>query len=202
MEVNVVENLKYNPALPLYCSWDFGLDATAILWFQVDNKGIIYVIDEYQNSGTSAEGSDIFHYIDIVQSKNYSDAIHFGDPHSGNNRNLAARGASNGSLLIRNGIRFKKFSKVPKILERISAGRNMVKNLRISDTCILFIDCLTTWSMKKQQTGNASSIPEHDIHSHLGDSYSYFCWGYQEKKIQREQAAKKEYGKSLSGVNY
>lgn len=28
MEVNVVENLKYNPALPLYVSWDFGLDAT------------------------------------------------------------------------------------------------------------------------------------------------------------------------------
>lgn len=202
MEVNVVENLKYNPALPLYVSWDFGLDATCMLWFQVDSKGIIYVIDEYQNSGTSAEGSDIFHYIDVIQSKNYQDAIHYGDPHSGNNRNLAARGQSNGSILIRNGIRFKKFKKVPKILERISAGRNMIKNLRISDTCILFIDCLSSWSMKKQQSGNASSVPEHDIHSHLGDSYSYFCYGYQEKKQAQSQTPKKSFNSGVSGVTY
>jgi hypothetical protein len=202
MEVNVVENLKYNPSLPLYCSWDFGLDATAILWFQVDSKGLIYVIDEYQNSGTSAEGSDIFHYIDVIQSKSYQDAIHYGDPHSGNNRNLAARGQSNGSILIRNGIRFKKFKKVPKILERISAGRNMIKNLRISDTCILFIDCLSSWSMKKQQSGNVSSVPEHDIHSHLGDSYSYFCYGYQEKKQEQSQTPKRTFNSGVSGVTY
>lgn len=199
-ETNVVENLEYNRNLPLYCSWDFGLDATAILWFQVDNKGLIYVIDEYQNSGTSAEGADIYHYIDIIQSRPYADAIHFGDPHSGNNRNLAARGQSNGSILIRNGIRFKKFDKVPKILERISAGRNMIKNLRVSDKCILFIDCLSSWSMKTQQSGNASSVPAHDIHSHIGDSYSYFCYGYQEKRKQLESKQKKQYKKGISGL--
>lgn len=209
LETNVVETviengkevsgLKYNSLLPLYISWDFGLDQTALIWFQPDGK-YINIIDEYVNDGTSAEGSDIYHYIDIIDSRNYKDAIHYGDPHSGNNRNLAARGQSNGSILIRNGIRFKKFNKVPKINERISSGRNMMDRIRISDKCILTIDCFSQWQMKKQQSGNASSIPEHDIHSHLGDAYSYFCWGYQENKPTRNNIVKKNYSRSLSGV--
>lgn len=201
-ETNIVENLEYNPNLPLYCSWDFGLDQTAILWIQPDSKNrTINIIDEYVNDGTSTAGSDIYTYIDVVDSKSYQQAIHFGDPHSGNNRNLAARGASNGSILIRNGIRFKKFNKVPKINERISAGRNLIKQLRISDKCILAIDMFTEWSMKKQLTGNSTGqIPEHNIHSHIGDAYSYFCWGYQEKKQQRENTVRKNYNRTLSGV--
>jgi len=201
-EKNIVENLEYNPNLPLYVSWDFGLDQTALIWFQPDRaNNVINIIDEYVNDGSSDAGSDIYTYIDIVDSKPYQQAIHFGDPHSGNNRNLAARGASNGSILTRAGIRFKKFEKVPKINERISAGRNLMSQIRISDKCILTIDMFSSWQMKRQLTGNTNgSIPEHNIHSHLGDSYSYFAYGYQEKKKATNTTEKKQYNKTLSGV--
>lgn len=201
-ETNIIENLEYNPNLPLYISWDFGLDQTALLWFQPDFRNrTINIIDEYVNDGTSAQGSDIYHYIDIVDSKPYQPAVHFGDPHSGNNRNLAARGASNASILTRAGIRFKRFNKVPKINERIAAGRNLMKQIRVSDKCILTIDMFSAWQMKRQLTGNTNgSVPEHNIHSHLGDSYSYFCYGYQEKRKVAEEATKKQYNKSISGL--
>lgn len=202
LEKNVVENLEYNPSLPLYVSWDFGLDSTALLWYQVDDRNhTINVIDEYVNSGLTSEGSDIYHYISICDAKPYQDAIHYGDPHSGNNRNLAARGQSNASILTRAGIRFKKFQKVPKINERIAAGRNMMDRLRISDRCILFIDCLSQWQFKRQMSGNLSGVvPEHNIHSHIGDSYTYFAYGYQEKKQTQTAQPKKQYSKTLSGV--
>ena len=208
LETNVIETvvdekgkqisgLDYNPNLPLYVSWDFGLDQTALIWFQPDTKNhVINIIDEYVNDGSSDAGSDIYNYIDVVDNKPYQQAIHFGDPHSGNNRNLAARGQSNGSILTRAGIRFKKFNKVPKISERIAAGRNLMSQIRISDKCILTIDMFSSWQMKRQLTGNTSgSIPEHNIHSHLGDSYSYFCYGYKEKSTQQAHA-KKQYDRN------
>ncbi|NTU69231.1 hypothetical protein HGB13_00155 [bacterium] len=203
LEKNVVENLEYNPNLPLYISWDFGLDQTALIWYQVDDKNrTIYIIDEYVNDGKSREGSDIYSYIDVVDNKPYQPAIHFGDPHSGNNRNLAARGASNSSILIRSGIRFKKFKQIPKISQRIAAGRNILDKIIISDKCILTIDMFSQWQLKRQQSGNASgSIPEHDIHSHIGDSFSYFAYGYQEKKqLTSNTTNKRQFSKTSSGV--
>ena len=43
--------------------YDFGLDQTALIWFQPDGK-YINIIDEYVNDGTSSAGSDIYNYID------------------------------------------------------------------------------------------------------------------------------------------
>lgn len=201
-ETNVVENLEYNYSLPLYVGWDFGLDQTALIWIQPDYKNHTFnIIDEYVNDGTTKEGSDIYTYIDVVDSKPYQQAIHFGDPHSGNARNLAARGMSNTAILMRNGIRFKKFKKVPRIQERILAGRNIISQLRISDKCILSIDMFSSWQMRRQQTGNTgTSIPEHDIHSHIGDAYTYFCYGYLEPKKEKLNKKVKSWSNTPSGV--
>jgi hypothetical protein len=76
-----------------------------------------------------------------------------------------------------------------------------MSQIRISDKCILTIDMFSSWQMKRQLTGNTNgSIPEHNIHAHLGDSYSYFAYGYQEKKKATNTTEKKQYNKTLSGV--
>lgn len=52
------ERLTYNPNLPLYCSWDFGLDGTAIIWWQKDyRKNWNYIIEAYMNNN---EGIDFY----------------------------------------------------------------------------------------------------------------------------------------------
>lgn len=44
------ERIDYNPDLPLYVSWDFGLDGTAMIWWQKElTKNWLYVIDAYWN---------------------------------------------------------------------------------------------------------------------------------------------------------
>jgi hypothetical protein len=192
-EHQVRDDVEYNPNLPLYISWDFGLDQTALVWYQPDRKNrTINVIDEYANSGSSREGADIYHYVDIIESKNYKDAIHYGDPHSGENRSLAARGESNARILRKAGIIFK--SQRTRIVNRVAAGRNILSQLRISASrCPMFTETLTSWQMKNQ-------IPDHSEYSHYGESYTYFAWNYSQSAVNKNNTTKKKYEPSLSGV--
>lgn len=80
---------------PFYCSWDFGLDGTAFLfWQQNPANGKMRLIDSYENSDKPIQwylpffGAPIdskFQYTDedlkaITEISNYPKAIHFGDP--------------------------------------------------------------------------------------------------------------------------
>jgi hypothetical protein len=47
----LMSDVDYNPELPLFVSWDFGLDTVAILWFQKNMQtNWTYLIDCYSNS--------------------------------------------------------------------------------------------------------------------------------------------------------
>lgn len=200
LENNVVEKLEYNENLPLYCAWDFGLDTTAILWIQPDyQNNTVNVIDEYQNSGLTKEGSDIMHYIDIVDSKPYKRAIHYGDPQSGENRSLAARGMSNAMILRRNGMMFK--SKRTKIQNRIAAARNLIPTLRVSmENCPFFIEAMSSWQMVKARTGSGSQVPAHDENSHIGEAFSYYAFNKRHDEQRVRRITKTEYEPTISGV--
>jgi len=201
LENNVSDNIEYNPNFPLYVSADFGLDTSAFLWWQVDPQtGMIYVIDEYQSDGSS-EGKDIYHYIEVLQSKEYKTGIMYGDPHSGENRSLSSRGgSSNAAVLRRYGYIFK--SQRAHITTRIGAARNLMERILISDKCILLIEALSSWQFVKPKTGNTSSqIPKHDEYSHIGDAFTYFCFNYSQKNNDKK-FTKKVYSPTLSGVMY
>ncbi len=43
--------IPYNPSLPLYVAWDFGLDCGALIWFQKDfTTDSVFLVDSYSNS--------------------------------------------------------------------------------------------------------------------------------------------------------
>lgn len=201
LDSNVSELVEYDPSGgPVYMSADFGLDTTAFLWWQIDReKGLINVIDEYQNDG-GGEGKDIYHYIEILQSKPYKAGIMYGDPHSGENRSLSSRGgSSNASVLRRYGYIFK--SERAPITARIGAARNMMEKILISDKCILLIESLSSWQFIKPKSGNVTSeTPKHDEYSHIADAFTYFCYNYTNKVKTNVQANKKRYFSTASGV--
>jgi len=199
VEKNVVEGLEYDEDLPLYIAWDFGLDTTAILFIQVDNKNnTINIIDEYVNSG-SGGGVDIYHYINVIESKGYKNAVHYGDPHSGENRALQARGgSSNASILRRYGwvVRTER----AKIRERVGAAQNIIDRVRVSNKCVLAYEMFISWQFVKPKTGNTSSgVPDHSEHSHIGEAFTYFAINYRNKN-KNIKKQKKNYSASISGV--
>ncbi|MBX4215341.1 hypothetical protein KW797_00100, partial [Candidatus Parcubacteria bacterium] len=99
--------LTYNPYLPLYVSWDFGYDGTAMIWWQKDfSKNWNYIIRAYWN-GKDKNGKilDIDFYIPfisgilspdhiyepweikmIAEMKEWRVLGHFGDPNVKNKR--------------------------------------------------------------------------------------------------------------------
>lgn len=198
LENNVKEGLAYDPNLPLYISWDFGLDTTAIIWWQEDkSKGLFYIIDEYQNNG-AGQGTNIHHYIEVVQSKPYKAAIHYGDPHSGENHSLTS-GQSNAMILRRYGFIFK--SQRAPIKTRIAATRNIMDKILVSDTCIITIEALSSWQFVKPKTGNTSSeTPQHNEYSHTGDAVTYFAFNHTIKKADRVPARRRSYATTSGGV--
>lgn len=198
MELHVDEDVAYDPLLPLYVSWDFGLDQTAIIWVQNDpRKKRHYIIDEYVNDGRG-EGDNILHYIDIIDSKPYKKAIHFGDPHSGENRSLTS-GQSNADILRKHGIIFR--SKRTKIATRVASGRNLLKDVRISPVCSLTIEMFASWQMRRPKTGmTTSEVPEHSIHSHIGEAYTYYTFNFSNRFTERKPIKKKTYEPSISGT--
>jgi|GEM_PF-1245288 len=200
LENNVKEDLEYNPDLPLYVSADFGLDTTAFVWWQEDKaKGLFYIIDEYQNNG-AGEGTSVYHFIDVLQSKPYKTPIMYGDPHSGENRSLTS-GQSNAMILRKYGYIFK--SKRAHVKDRIGATRNIMDNIIVSDTCIITIEALSSWQFIKPKTGNTSSeMPQHNEYSHVGDAITYFCFNHTIRRdnINNKNVKKKNYYSMSSGV--
>lgn len=90
-----VGRFKYDPNLGLYVSWDFGLDGTAIQWWQVDLRtNRKRLIDAYTKADQPIQfffpffNNDIdstFSYesedLEFIRKvKEYKKAIHFGDP--------------------------------------------------------------------------------------------------------------------------
>lgn len=200
IETNVNDNVDYNPNLPLYVSADFGLDTTAFLWWQYDYRtNTHYVIDEYQSDGKS-DGTSIYHYIDVLQSKPYKKPIMYGDPYSGENNSLTS-GQSNAKILRKYGYIFK--SQRAKKVARIAAARNMMDKVVISGNCILLIESLISWQFLKPKTGNVSSqVPKHDEYSHIGDAFTYYCFNISIRNHNNNSNKNKNrYTTNLSGVN-
>lgn len=193
-DVQVQDNIEYNPNWPLYVSWDFGLDQTAMVWIQVDpSTNLYYVIDEYKNKSI-----DIYHYIDILDSKGYKQAIHYGDPFSGENRSVTS-GQSPSSILRRYGIIFR--SERTRIATRIAATRNILENFRISSNCMFMIEMLTSWQMRRPKSGNQiSQTPDHSEHSHIGEAFTYFCFNYSRRQNKSNHVRKRVYQQGPSGV--
>ena len=54
-----IGTVEYNPRLPLFCTWDVGLDGTAIIWIQKTIEGRIRIIDCYCRYDY-VEGIDFF----------------------------------------------------------------------------------------------------------------------------------------------
>lgn len=200
IESNVKEDLDYNSNLPLYVSADFGLDTTAFVWWQEDKeKGLFYIIDEYQNSG-SGDGTSIYHFIEILQSKNYKTPIFYGDPHSGENKSLTS-GSSNASILRRYGYIFK--SQRAPIISRIAATRNIMDRILVSDKCIIAIEALSSWQFVRPKSGNTGSqTPKHDEYSHIGDAITYFGYNHVGKKSSDKErgSSRRSYKSTTSGI--
>jgi len=191
--IQISENIEYDYTLPLYGGMDIGLDQIAMIWFQ-PYRNTIRVIDEYVCSN-----EDIYHAIDIIESKPYKNAIWFVDPWSGGSRTVTSK-ESPSSIMRRHGIIFK--FKRTSVGDFVQVGRNVLPRIISSDKCTLFIDMMENWQMKKPRSGDTKSgvVPEHSSSSHIGTAYYYFAYNYSKSTVNNLQRKRKVFTATTSGV--
>ncbi len=177
-------NLSYDPLLPLYTSWDFGIgDPTAILFLQTDSFGHTYIIDEFQDSD-----KDTSYYarkvVETVSNWGMTteeaetllrDSTHYGDPAG------AQRGARLESwisdLRTRAGIHIRTKPGVRKI-NKINKVKLLLSNaeLSISPHCVKLIEAIQNYHRETDRYGRIlSERPVHDWSSHFNDALQEYA---------------------------
>jgi hypothetical protein len=169
-----IVQLDYNPELPLYTTWDFGIaDPTSIIWIQENPNGEIYIIDEYENNEEEPD-----HYANIVKLKPYHRRVRdIGDP------SAKQRGVTKDSwesLLRQEGISIVSPYSCT-IDERIMSTRQVIPRIYVSDRCVRFIDCISNYKYPTDDVGKPTAEkPIHDEFSHMMSAlefYSVFRFG-------------------------
>lgn len=186
----------YDPNRPLYCSWDFGRDSTALIWFQKDMKtNKVYVVDAYQRSnqspdyfvpfftGTVTSGLGEYDELALIKINEHKDwrrdVLHFGDPDVVKTAYTDKKSAL--SILKENGIHinFRPWGG-RNSYDLIEKGKLLLRRLEVdTDHCDDFIDAMLSARWPKQSEGaqptGETLKPVHDMTSHFRTAFEYFA---------------------------
>lgn len=159
----------YDPHLPLYVSFDFGVnDPTAVIWMQ-QFQGEFRVIDYYEKSD-----GDVGHFAQVIKAKPYkTPEMVCGDP-AGKARSITTN-TSPIEEYRKHGI-FIRIVDGVKIPEQIRTTHKYMKSLFVDTHLDRFRECILNYRYpeKKESMNNQSNeLPIHDGFSHAMRALEY-----------------------------
>jgi len=185
---------EYNPELPLFVSWDFGLDEVAMIWVQKDfATNQVSIVDSYHNSDKAIDffipfingdiKSGVHKYTDydlklIERHKVWKQATHYGDPDV-KKRNLTDK-SSVKDILEKEGIYVQTHYRTETDHYTIREKTKMLfRRLAINEKrCEYFIDAIRNARYPERSEANESTTPInkpiHDWTSHFRTSLEYY----------------------------
>lgn len=87
-EGRITDNVRYDPAFPVYTAWDLGYGDATVIWFYQVGYNEILLVDYYEFSGEA-----IGHYCDVLKAKGYKYHVHY-LPHDALHETQASGGRS------------------------------------------------------------------------------------------------------------
>jgi len=175
--------LNYNPALPLYRTLDFGfINPFVCLWIQVDDDGVIRVIDEYQASRLTidAHASEIKRRTRSLCGDSAVVAT-FCDPAGVGVNDVTGTSAVRELRSLGVAVKYRK----SKILEGIELIRRALKagdstsRILISNKCEKLIEAMRCYHYQDCSGGFKSELPLKDgLYDHHIDAFRYFFVNY------------------------
>ncbi len=182
------EELAYRPDWPLYASWDFGLDTTAVIWWQRDpESGRIHCLDAIERknvtidwflpffTGVIPENQLHLYTVNdrakVNAHKGWGNAVHFGDP-TGSSRHVGT-GLSVLDILRNHGIYVYTNNKARDFMTRrhmTAIGlRDVICNVSDGPVSAAIVD----ERMRAARKG-PDGKPIHDATSHIRSAVEYF----------------------------
>jgi hypothetical protein len=178
-----------DPSLPVWTSWDLGIDDTTAIWFIQQYGREIRVIDYLENSGSGLDW-----YVKALRDKDYNYEGHF-LPHDVKVRELSD-GKSRLEKLQKLGL--KNIRVVPRlsVADGIEAARTLLKKCWFDlSNCDRGVKSLRNYE-RKYDTKNKifQQTPLHNWASHGADSFRTLAVGFREdmpgvldkKRLQRQ----------------
>jgi hypothetical protein len=201
-------NFPYDASRPLFVSWDFGLDTTALQWYQWDHdKDHWFLIDSYENSQMEVEyyvplitGTIKSGYVyderasqKIKEHEYWKNATHFGDPDV-KKRSYQSKGSlSTLEVLESHGITIQSKSWAGKTHYDMKQKTLMfLKKLSIDEKHNeYFSDCIRNarYPERSEISQSTSPIkdPIHDWTSHARSCLEYLADNIPERKESEEK---------------
>jgi len=170
-------NVPYDPALPLYTSWDLGIDdSTAIWFFQITRSGEWRWLEYFEDSGAGLD-----HYVRHLKTKPYIYSKHY-LPHDVEVRELTNGGRSRRQFL--NGLGVSPIQVVPACnpADRIAVSRTILARSWFNAAgCARGLKSLRNYKREwNEAAGVWRSNPVHDWSSHCADAFGTGCQGARE----------------------
>mgnify|MGYP001573730635 CR=1 FL=1 len=178
--------IDYDPLLPTYSAWDFGIgDATAIGIYQIQAsiKREIRLIDYYENNNV-----DLQHYLDWLKNKPYKLIMSYGDP-SGQNKNLITgrslfEDLNSDKVTKFLGYPIRMFARRTHKIDQKHDVKRLMKELWVDEQLEKFIKAITNYHyIWDEKRGEFQKDPYHDWSSHAMDSLAYFAVNFLVPKV-------------------
>lgn len=198
MRLITKSDVDFDGRMPLYISWDFGLDAVAMIWWQKEHStNKLKIIDSYWNSNKpidfyvpfvtgiikSGAGAEYNEYeLEMIQRHLIwsKDITHYGDP-SVEQHHLSRGESTKDVLFMEHQIYVQSKSWAGRKWTDIrDITRLTFRRLEINETRNEYlISCLRNAAYpKRMETSQAQNEPLKPIHnwtSHFRSAYEYFC---------------------------
>lgn len=164
------------PELPVFTSWDLGVDDTTAIWFlQIEHQNKINVIDYYEDSGEGIE-----YYLKMLRDKqdtlNYRYALHYA-PHDARHREMGT-GKSIQEISRNWDVRFDIVERTSK-QQSIEACRVMIPLLHFNTDNEFVATGYENLKMYSREYNHRLKVfkktPKHDEFSNAADAMFQFC---------------------------
>lgn len=178
-------NVPYDPALPVYTSWDLGVDdSTAIWFFQITRSGEWRWLEYFEDSGAGLD-----HYVRELKSKSYLYERHY-LPHDVEVRELTSGGRSRRQFLQGLGVRPINVVAAANPADRIAATRQILPRswFNAAGTVVGRKKLRAYRREWNDQMGVWRANPVHDSSSHCADAMGTGVQGAQEPGTKAPKA--------------
>lgn len=194
----IINDVKFDPKLPLFTAWDFGRDMNAVLWLQKDYySNMVHIIDAYQVKDKPIEFMSAFiigkpsidpvtgvefHYdheelLMIERHKDWvsSYTFHCGDPYNANATQTNAT-SSIKQKLAQDGI-YVRTKTGTTVEERIRQAHLALPRLVVNKNLMHFLQSMTQarYPEKTLTSTREKTKPIHDETSHFRTAFEYWC---------------------------
>ncbi|MEP7454293.1 terminase family protein [Phyllobacterium sp. SB3] len=175
-----ITKVAYDKAVPVYTSWDLGINDTTAIWvFQLIGNERHY-INYYENAN-----QELSHYVDWIKSLSYSIEMNY-LPHDADARELQS-GKSRTQFLRGHGLTCLALEKSKSVIGDIELVRTMLNRCWFDkDLCQRGLECLKMYqSQYNERMQVLSNKPLHNWASNGADSFRYSVVSNVEARAKR-----------------